>query len=72
MSFPNFEGGQQAPQPTGEDQGGFGGPGANSQQPNMGQQMDPAQQQAQFPGAQGGAPGAPGSQGSDHQKTTLW
>ena len=72
MSFQNFEGGNQPQQPGGEDQGGFGGPGANSQQPNMAQQMDPTQQQGQFTGGpQGVAPGGPGSQGGD-QKTTLW
>lgn len=76
MSFPNFgEGGAPTQQP-GQEQGGFGAPGAPQQQNPMEGQMDPSQQQqgGQFPGApQGGAPGGPGgpAAGGD-QKTTLW
>lgn len=70
MSYQNFGDGNSQPQQGAEEQGGFGA----AQQ--MGQQMDPNQQQNQFAGgaqqAGGpGAPGAPGSQSGD-QKTTLW
>ena len=73
MSFPNFgEGGAQPQQGT-EEQGGYGAPGEFQQQHSMGQQMDPAQQQNQFPGGpQQGPPGGPGSQPGGDQKTTLW
>ena len=83
MSFPTFgEGGAQQ-QPGQEEQGGFeqggyeqgggfGAPGAQQQHP-MGQNMDPSQQQGQFPGGpQPGGPGAPGPQAGGDQKTTLW
>jgi len=74
MSFSNFGEGGAQPQQGGEEQGGYGAPGAPQQQTPMGQQMDPSQQHGQFPGAppQGGAPGAPGSQPGGDQKTTLW
>lgn len=65
MSFPNFGEGGAQPQPPNEEQGGFGAPGAPQQQNPMAQQMDPAQQQGQFPGG-------PGSQQGQDQKTTLW
>jgi hypothetical protein len=72
MSFQNFGDGSAQPQQGGEEQGGYGAPGAAQQQMPMGQQMDPNQQQNQFPGGpQAGGPGGPGSQGGD-QKTTLW
>ena len=71
MSFPNFgEGGGQPQQGT-EEQGGYGAPGAPQQQHQMGQQMDPNQQQNQFAGVPQPGVGGPGSQGGD-QKTTLW
>lgn len=82
MSFPNFgEGGAQQ-QPGQEEQGGFeqggmeqgafGAPGAQQQHP-MGQNMDPSQQQGQFPGGpQAGGPSGPGPQAGGDQKTTLW
>ena len=71
MSYNNFGDAGVQPQQGEQDQGGFGAPGAQ-QQPTMGQQMDPSQQQNQFPGAQPGAPGAPGGQPGGDQKTTLW
>lgn len=82
MSFQNFGDGSAQPQQAPEEQAGYGGPGAPQQHP-MGQQMDPSQQQGQFPGGpqqqgqfpggpQQGAPGAPDSQGGGDQKTTLW
>lgn len=75
MSFQqNFEGGAQPPQQGGEEQGGYGAaPGAPQQQPQLGQQMDPNQQQGQFPGAPPvGTPGSHGQQPGGDQKTTLW
>jgi hypothetical protein len=73
MSFPSFGEAGAQPQPATEEQGGFGAPGAAQQQNPIGQQMDPSQQQAQFPGApQGGAPGAQGPQPGGDRKTTLW
>lgn len=70
MSYQNFSEGNGQPQQGAEEQGGFG---AAQQQHQMGQQMDPSQQQGQFPGApQAGGPGAPGSQPGGDQKTTLW
>ena len=69
MAYNNFGDGAQ-PQQGAEEAAGFGAPGAQ-QMGQMGQQMDPNQQQGQFPGAQSGAPGPPGSQGGD-SKTTLW
>ncbi|KAK4504051.1 hypothetical protein PRZ48_004966 [Zasmidium cellare] len=74
MSFPNFEGGAQPPQQGGEEQGGFGAAPGAPQQPALGQQMDPSQQQSQFPGAPQGAPGAApqAPQPGQEQKTTLW
>ena len=72
MSYQNFSDGNGQPQPGAEEQGGYGAPGGIQQQHQMGQQMDPTQQQAQFTGGpQVGGPGGPGSQGGD-QKTTLW
>jgi hypothetical protein len=74
MSFqPNFEGGAQQQQGK-EEQNAFGAAPTGLQQPNpMNQQMDPSQQQGQFPGApQGGAPGPGGPQAGGDQKTTLW
>lgn len=75
MSYQNFgDGNGQPPQAT-EEQGGYGGPGAPQQMP-MGQQLDPSQQQGQFPGApQQGGPGTPGGPGQPpggDAKTTLW
>lgn len=70
MAFNNNFGDGAQPQQGAEEPGNYGGPGAQQQHPmgQMGQQMDPSQQQNQFPGGQ---PGAPGSAGGD-QKTTLW
>ncbi|KAF2483501.1 hypothetical protein BDY17DRAFT_310491 [Neohortaea acidophila] len=71
MSYQNFSEGNGQPQQGAEEQGGFGA-AQQQQQHQLGQQMDPSQQQGQFPGApQAGGPGGPGSQGGD-QKTTLW
>ena len=72
MSYQNFGDGNGQPQQGSEEQGGYGAPGGIPQQHQMGQQMDPTQQN-QFSGGQPGAPGSggPGSQGGD-QKTTLW
>jgi hypothetical protein len=73
MNFQNFGDGTGQPQQGGEEQGGYGAPGAGQQPMQMGQQMDPSQQQNQFPGApQAGGPGAPGAQPGGDQKTTLW
>ena len=72
MSYQNFGDGNGQPQPGAAEQGGYGAPGGMQQQHQMGQQMDPTQQQNQFPGApQPGAPGG-GSQPGGDQKTTLW
>ncbi|KAF2720445.1 RNA-binding domain-containing protein [Polychaeton citri CBS 116435] len=73
MSFNNFGEAGAQPQQAGQEQGAFGGPGAEQPQNPMGQQIDPSQQQGQFPGApQGGAPPQqPSTPGSD-SKTTLW
>jgi len=74
MSFQNFEGGAPPQQPGNEEQNQFGAAPGGQQQPNqMGQQMDPSQQQGQFQGApQGGPPGPGGPQPGGDQKTTLW
>lgn len=76
MSYQNFGDGTPQPQQGAEEQGGYGAPGGIQQQHQMGQQMDPTQQQNQFPGAPQpgppGGPGAPGSQPGGDQKTTLW
>lgn len=72
MSFNNFGDNGAQPSATPQEQGGFGAPGADQQPNSMGQQMDPAQPQGQFPGAPaGGPPGGPGPQASG-EKTTLW
>ena len=70
MAYNNNFGDGAQPQQGQEEPGNYGGPGAQQQHPmgQMGQQMDPSQQQSPFPGAQ---PGAQGSPGGD-QKTTLW
>lgn len=70
MAYNNFGDGAQ-PQQGAEEAAGFGAPGAQ-QMGQMGQQMDPNQQQGQFPGGQPGGPGAPGGQPGGDQKTTLW
>ena len=71
MSYQNFGEGNGQPQQGAEEQGGYGAPGGIQQQHQMGQQMDPSQQN-QFPGApQAGGPGS-GSQPGGDQKTTLW
>lgn len=74
MSFPNFGETGAQPQQPGEEQGAFGAPGAPQQQSMAPPQMDPSQQQGQFPGApQGGPPpGSAGPQSGGDQKTTLW
>lgn len=72
MAFNNGYGGDGAqPQQGAEEPGNFGAPGAQQQHQmgQMGQQMDPSQQQNQFAGGQ---PGGPGSQPGGDQKTTLW
>ena len=72
MSYPNFGEGGAQPQAGAEEQGGYGAPGAPQQQ-QMGQQMDPNQQQNQFQGMpQQGTPGSAGPQPGGDQKTTLW
>lgn len=72
MSFQSYGEGGAPPQQGSEEQGGFGGPGAPQQQHQMGQQMDPSQQQNQYPGAPQPGPPGPGSQPGGDQKTTLW
>ena len=69
MSFPNFGEGGAQPQQGAEEQGGYGAP---QQQHQMGQQIDPNQQQNQYPGVPQPGPGGPGSQSGGDQKTTLW
>lgn len=75
MSYQQFGEGGAQPQAGSEEQGGFehggyGAPGGPPQQHQMGQQMDP-QQQNVFPG-QPGAPGSSEGPAGGDQKTTLW
>lgn len=70
MAYNNNFGDGAQPQQGAEEAGGFGAQPQHAMG-QMGQPMDPNQQQNQFPGAQAGTPGGPGSQGGD-QKTTLW
>lgn len=67
MSFPQN---QQTPE---EQAAAFGAPGVPQQQASMVPQLDPSQQQGQFPGpTQAQGPGSAGPSPGGDQKTTLW
>lgn len=74
MSYQNFGDGNGQPQQGAEEQGGYGAPGGMQQQHQMGQQMDPTQQNQFSSAPQSGGPGGPGAgpPSAGDQKTTLW
>lgn len=75
MSFPSYgDSFQGQGQQGSEEENGQGAPGAQPQQPPMGQQME-IPQGGQFQGGNNGAPGTTsdgGQMGSGDSKTTLW